>query len=504
MEVLRLSRRTVAGLYSRVSTDEQARHGVSLAAQQESMESFCRAQHWHVHDRYVDEGYSGKDLNRPAMQRLIGDVKARRLDVLLVWKLDRLSRRQFDILHLIENVLTPHGVGFKSVTESFDTTTPWGKAAMSMMAVFAQLERETIVERTRLGLQKVVESGRWKGGRVTFGYDYTPMRQGGDGVLRINDEQAEVVRLIFALYTDKKIGMDKIASYLNGENEFARKYPTPRGGRHWTGSTVRQILMNPVYTGRLSSNGELVSSKHDAIIDTQIWEEAQVERQRRRTWRPGRVYMLSGLLRCDVCGATLSGSRQWTNWPRRPKRYSHNYVCQNRRSTTNRANTKPCDAQYHNGEALERKVINALEQLVMDGKSVQEALKTEISDPEDDALSHRLTTLNRTISEHQRALERYYRAFEDGALAIEDAAERIQNLQGAIRQAARERDDLQEQVRECSVQTARAIQRAGQILQSFGPLLRAVSEEEIRLVLNNLVSEIRVGKSGEIVLIKWK
>lgn len=138
-----------AAIYVRVSTEEQAEHGISIPAQKSRLISYCKTQGWEIYDFFIDSGYSGKNLERPAMQRLIEDARNRKFNTALVLKLDRLSRRQKDVLCLLEDIFEPNNIGFKSATESFDTTTPFGKAALGMMAVFTQLERETIIERIR-------------------------------------------------------------------------------------------------------------------------------------------------------------------------------------------------------------------------------------------------------------------------------------------------------------------------------------------------------------------
>ncbi|EQD48514.1 integrase, partial [mine drainage metagenome] len=145
--------------------------GFSLSAQRESLAAFVRSQGWETEDLYADEGFSGKDLHRPALGRLIQGAQEKRIDVVLVWKVDRLSRRQQDVLHLIEDVFAPNGVGFRSVTEAFDTTTPAGMAMLGMLAVFAQLERATIVERSLVGMRRRILERRWTG-VAPYGYRY--------------------------------------------------------------------------------------------------------------------------------------------------------------------------------------------------------------------------------------------------------------------------------------------------------------------------------------------
>jgi len=137
---------TVAG-YVRVSKEEQAEKDISIPAQKSRIMSYCQSQGWELHDLYVDDGYSAKDLNRPEMKRMIKDVTSKKFNTIVVVRLDRISRSQKDVLYLIEDIFEPANIGFKSVTQTFDTTTAFGKAAIGMIAVFAQLERDQLIER---------------------------------------------------------------------------------------------------------------------------------------------------------------------------------------------------------------------------------------------------------------------------------------------------------------------------------------------------------------------
>ena len=186
-----------AALYVRVSTDRQAEEGYSIEVQTERLEAYTKTFDGDVqYELYIDDGFSGASLERPAMQRLIADAENGVVTHVLVLKLDRLSRSQKDTLHLIEDVFLPHNVAFVSVQESFNTATAFGRAVVGILSVFAQLERENIYERTRSGMQKRVEAGYWPGGGgVPFGYDYDPEK----GIL-VPNADAGTVRQIYELY----------------------------------------------------------------------------------------------------------------------------------------------------------------------------------------------------------------------------------------------------------------------------------------------------------------
>jgi len=176
--------------YVRVSTDEQSAEGQSLDSQTAKIRAYAKSQGWDLIEIYREEGYSGKTIDRPELNRLIMASRNAQIDVLLVYRVDRLTRRQKDLWTLLEDVLEPNGVGFKSVSEPFDTTTATGKAFLSMLGTFAQLERDTIAERTTDTLRHKMDNGEWVG-RIPFGY-----RIGANGRLEKDREQQKIIARI--------------------------------------------------------------------------------------------------------------------------------------------------------------------------------------------------------------------------------------------------------------------------------------------------------------------
>ena len=155
--------------YIRVSTDEQVSDGLSLSCQESRIRAYAESQNWIIVNIYREEGISGKTLERPQLKRMLADIKDNSFDIVLVYKVDRLTRRQKDLWYILEDIFEPHGVGFKSVIEPFDTTTAQGKAFLGMLGVFAQLERDTISERTKDSLKDKRTNGKWVG-RPPFGF----------------------------------------------------------------------------------------------------------------------------------------------------------------------------------------------------------------------------------------------------------------------------------------------------------------------------------------------
>ncbi len=202
-------------IYVRVSTDIQV-DGYSIDEQLERLEKYCDAHSWTIYNKYIDPGYSGSNIDRPAMLRLIKDAREKKIDVVLVYKLDRLSRSQKDTLYLIEEEFLPNGVDFISMSENFDTSTPFGRAMIGILSVFAQLEREQIKERLAMGHIGRAKAGYWHGGsNVPIGYDFI------DGKLVINEYEALQIRLIYKMFLDGET-IHGITRYMN--EHYTNKY----------------------------------------------------------------------------------------------------------------------------------------------------------------------------------------------------------------------------------------------------------------------------------------
>jgi site-specific DNA recombinase len=282
--------------YDRVSTDEQARQGYSIDSQKELNQKFIESQNWEHLNSYVDDGYSAKDLNRPAVQRLVKDAKDHKFDVVVFYKLDRLVRSVSDLDKLLK-IFDANNIGIRSVTEPFDTTTAMGRFLITLVAAIAQWERETISERVVVNMQKKASLGERNGGRAPFGYRLK------EGELVVFEEEAKLVREMYRLYINGH-GVRSIALYLNqfGVSKEIR--------------TLGRMLDNPVYAGKIrwANNSKLESIvsddiMHTPIIDQETFEQVQLLRNKRTMEgkKATSPYHFSGVLRCARCGSPLSG-----------------------------------------------------------------------------------------------------------------------------------------------------------------------------------------------------
>ncbi|RLB08917.1 MAG: recombinase family protein [Deltaproteobacteria bacterium] len=260
-------------IYTRVSTEDQAKEGFSLDAQLEKLRSYCKARDWLIAGEYIDDGYSGRTIKRPAYARMMEEID--KWDAVLVIKMDRIHRNSKNFMLMMEH-LKKEGKEFVSMTESLDTSTAMGRFVMDIIQRIAQLESEQIGERVYIGMeQKARTNGGMLGFNIPYGYDYI------DGKLIVNEDEASVVRNIFSWYLNGE-SMGGIAKKLNDN-----MIPTKKHGL-WAKKTVSTILKNPLYCGYLRWEKYLNKWDHEPIIDAMVFNRVQ-EIIRQRGGRPSPV-----------------------------------------------------------------------------------------------------------------------------------------------------------------------------------------------------------------------
>lgn len=323
----------ITALYVRVSTDFQFEEGYSLDAQEEKLKQWCALKDYKNYQVYQDGGWSGSNLERPAMKKLISDILNHRVKRVVVYKLDRLSRSQKDTLFLLEELFIPNNVEFYSMNENFDTSTPYGKAMIGILSVFAQLERENIRERTRMGMYERVKSGLWMGGgAIPFGYDYDANQD-----ILVPNEHAEDVKAIYDLY---------LQGY--STTKLAQMFPV------CSDRQITQILDRITYLGKINYRGEILPGKHQPLIDENTWHSVRIERQRRSTKSVVTSdYLLTGLLVCGKCGAKM----RYQKWGKNSVKI---YCYSQQTSKPNLVKDPNCDNLRCNSEDVEKLVLDDL------------------------------------------------------------------------------------------------------------------------------------------------
>jgi len=250
---------TVA-LYARVSTEDQAKEGFSLDAQQERLRAYCKAREWKIAGEYIDEGHSGRNVKRPAYQKMMQEKD--KWDAILVIKMDRIHRNARNFMEMMDD-LKKWEKDFVSATESLDTSTAMGRFVMDIIQRIAQLESEQIGERVQMGMKQKAKSGEGiLGSPIPYGYRLK------ENKYVIIENEAEIIREIFRRYCDDE-------SFEDIRRNFKKKGLLTRGGKPWSKMSLAHIIHNPVYTGMLRWADVLRENYHPAIIDIDTFKEAQ-------------------------------------------------------------------------------------------------------------------------------------------------------------------------------------------------------------------------------------
>jgi len=279
-------------IYTRVSTDNQAEGEFnSCEAQEEKIRSFIKSQeNLEIFEVYSDGGFTGANFNRPALQEMIEDIKQGKLNLVISYKIDRLTRSPKDFYQLIE-LFEKYNVDFISVTERFDTSTSAGRLLRNIMLTFAQFERELASERTRDKMLQRANKRMWNGGIVPFGYKTE------DKKLVMDEKETKIVRDIYEGY----IASGSIAKV---HNDLKNKGVKDRKGLPFSKSGIYYLLRNIVYTGKIKYAGKIYQGVHQPIISEDIFNLAQeLHRSKRRVLRLYKDYPLAGLVRCQECGS---------------------------------------------------------------------------------------------------------------------------------------------------------------------------------------------------------
>lgn len=393
-------------LYVRVSTARQDQEGYSIPLQKERLIAYCKAKGWVVAGIFVDPGHSGSSLERPGITALMEGVKAGKYDVVLVYKLDRLSRSQKDTLYLIEDIFMANNTDFVSMQESFDTTTIYGRAMVGILSVFAQMERETIAERTLMGRAGRAEEGWWHGGGTEpIGYNYV------DGVLVIDKEEARQVKAVYNLYASG-FSVTEISRRMEG-------YKTKHGDWSHT-STVGNVLDNPLYAGIVHFDGVEVRGRHAAIVDPDV--DARVKARRARLRRVEAAgdsnYLLTGIIYCADCGA-----RYFPN-----KRPNGNvvYSCHSRAKKNKKMIKDPnCKAPHIPVDELDAMVEAEVLRLADDPSQVDEIIKKRAAGESDSNTGSKSEEVQRLDGELSRLMDSLQ---YDTLVSVEEIAERISQV----------------------------------------------------------------------------
>lgn len=352
-------------LYSRVSTSEQSERGYSIHEQEQVLiKEVLKNFPGYEYLTYTDSGISGKNIeDRPAMKRLLDDVKANKIEMVLSWKLNRISRSMRDVFNIIHD-FKEHGVGYKSISENIDTSEYSGEILVTMFGLIGSIERQTLISNVKMSMNAKARKGEAITGRVLgFRLSLNPLTQKND--LVIDENEANIVREIFDLYLNHNKGLKAITTILNQKGYRTINH------KPFSVFGVKYILNNPVYKGfvrfnnyqnwstkrRSGKSGEndviLVKGKHEAIISEEMFDQVH-EKLVSKSFKPGRPiggdFYLRGLIKCPECGNNMVCRRTYYNTKKSKERtIKRYYIC----SLFNRSGSSACHSNSIKAEVVE-------------------------------------------------------------------------------------------------------------------------------------------------------
>lgn len=346
-------------IYTRKSTEEGLEQEFnSLDAQREAAEAFILSQRregWiALPDLYDDGGFTGANMDRPALTKLLHAVEAGELDCVVVYKVDRLSRSLLDFTRML-SVFEKHKVSFVAVTQQFNTSTSLGRLTLNILLSFAQFERELIGERTRDKMSAARRKGKWVGGCPVLGYDVDP----SGGRLVVNEEEAKRVRTIFALFEKHRSALLTLAEIERRGwrlKSWTRKTGQFRAGGPFALNSLRRLLTNILYTGRISHKGQPYPGEHSAILKPGTWERVQKLITHPTAFARGKSRnkhraLLSGLLYCESCATKMV----YTYSAKNDRKYLY-YLCLN----AQRKGWAACPAKSLPARRIEESVLGQI------------------------------------------------------------------------------------------------------------------------------------------------
>jgi site-specific DNA recombinase len=479
-------------IYTRKSTTEGLDSDFNtLDAQREAAEHYIRAQAhqgWNILPAHYDDGgFTGANTERPALQRLLDDVERGDVDLVVVYKVDRLSRSLLDFARLMER-FDKTGVGFVSVTQNFDTSSSMGRLVLNILLSFAQFERELISERTRDKIQAARRRGKWTGGQVSLGYRAEPDGRG----LTIIPEEADLVRMMFELYVQTR-STGYVCHRLNELGFSTKKHTSKkgkvRGGKRWHKSAVYQVLRNPLYVGKIrGKGGELHRAQHESIVPLATFEKVAALMTERTTGRLRRnrkaEYLLTGILRCGPCSSAMTTG---LGTGRKGQRYRY-YRCVHQQSYGGH-----CPTGLLPAAKLEDAVVAHVKDVATKGDIRQRILDRFFDEkPALAAAEAERTVLLTRIDDLNAESKRLLGAFSAaGAGGGNTLAKRLGEIEAETDHLRIQLGEVEDRVRAMTSAKGQ-VERVTRMLESFSPMWDALIPHERRELLHLLVQRVTV------------
>ena len=445
--------------YVRVSTENQLEN-YSIEEQTKRLQAYCLAKGWNILKVYTDGGFSGGNLNRPALNMMLHDLHHGAAQAVVVYKLDRLSRSQKDTLTLIEDEFEKKQIAFVSISENFDTSTPFGRAMIGMLSVFAQLEKDQIVERFTMGRIGRSKAGYFHGGgNAPHGYRYE------NGRLVVEESTAALVQEVYR-------------SFLDGKSIHAIHQNMVRRGVPWSARAVMNMLKNSVYIGKVKFQGKEYPGLHAPIVSGEQYQAVQAilqssgREQKKNTaqktpFRAG--YLLSSLIFCERCGARYSANHGY-------------YKCYSRSKSSRKFIKDPaCKNDNWEISELDQHVIQAVQNLIHHDDILKQVLQASpVKEPTMDE-----EMAERQIAEIDRQLARVIELYQLDTIPMEEVAKRTRELSA-------KKELLQNQGNRKGAAANRSQAAFLESIRQFDAHFFDAPTERKRLLISSLIESIRI------------
>ena len=478
-------------LYVRVSSQEQV-EGYSIGEQTDRLQKYAEAMNWTIYKTYVDPGYSGGNIDRPGLKEMVRDVEAGEIDIIVVYKLDRLSRSQFDTLYLIEKVFLANNTDFISMTENFSTNTPLGRAMIGFLAVFAQLEKDKINERTLMGKEARAKEGKWGGGSSEpIGYDYNV----ATGELEVNEyEKMQILEAIDLFIKGTPLRTICMIFEAKGYTYRGRS----KKPKQWDPKRLKYVFASKMYLGYIRYKGEWFKGDHTPIIDehthnklVKLLDLRNEQYQEHTKKTKNHSTYLGGMLYCKCCGAryTKQSGKRWKDQD--PPLY---YVCYSRNKKVPKMVKDPnCKNKNWKLPELDEIIFSEIRKLATDPEYFniirQEKINANYEPNKVEILENEIKSINEQIS-------RFMDLYGLGSFTIEQVSEKVNPLNERRTALEKELESLNATSEELSQE------ETIEIATTFGDILDRGDINEIRLAIESLIYYIEIDEDD--VYIHWK
>ena len=467
----------------------------SLDAQREAAEAFIASQRhegWTaIPKEYGDGGFSGGNIDRPGMQALMRDIEAGRVDCVVVYKVDRLSRSLMDFAKLM-GMFDERGVSFVSVTQQFNTTTSMGRLTLNILLSFAQFEREIIGERIRDKKAATAKKGKYIGGNPFLGYDLDREKMR----LLVNADEAEVVRLVFERFIELKSTI-KVSRELNGKGLRTKAWTTkagkPKGDKRWNKVYVYRTVTNRKYIGEIVYKGETYPGEQEAIVERKTWDRAQriiAENSHVRATKTRRATpaMLRGIIKCGHCGNAMG----ITSPGGKKSKYRY-YLCNSAR----KSGYETCTVKSVAAGEIERVVVEQLRRVFRSPDVIARTFRAvkERADEQGEALARERKSLEKELARLRKAIRSLAEAGGDGALADE-----LRKVNGDYAEAETRLRDIDMEIEACGDLPGEA--EVTDALGKLDPVWDELYPGEQQRVVQLLVKEVRVSTDGLLIRLR--